>query len=231
MTLRETQRPAGPRQGTPLRRPWHIDAMIMRRLLHDIAAERGRLHGRLLDIGCGRKPYAPWLSEAVEYIGVDVHAQPGGPDVCGLAWQLPFADASMDAALCTQVLEHVPVPATVLNEAARMLRPGGFLVVSVPQAWRLHEEPYDFFRFTRYGLAHLLAEAGLEVVSISAQGGAWMTVGQTINNALHAQFRFRLPVYARYALYLASNTLFGALDQALPDAGETLNYLAVARKP
>jgi SAM-dependent methyltransferase len=231
MTHHEPQRPVSRRQDSPLRRPWHIDAMIMRRLLRDIDAEHGRLRGRLLDIGCGQKPYAPWLTEAVEYIGVDIHAQMDGPDVCGLAWQLPFADASMDAALCTQVLEHVQAPAAVLREVARVLRPGGFLVLSAPQAWRLHEEPYDFFRFTHYGLAHLLAEAGLEVVSIRPQGGAWMTIGQTVNNAIHAQFRFRLPIYARYALYLASNTLFGTLDDALPDAGETLNYLAVARKP
>lgn len=217
------------RHASPLRRPWHIDALIQRRLLRDVAGQRDRLRGRLLDVGCGRRPYARWLDAATDYVGLDMTPAPGGPDVCATAWRLPFADRSFDAVLSTQTIEHVAEPAEAVAEMARVLRPGGSLVLSAPQTWRLHEAPHDYFRFTRYGLAALVERAGLELLEIRHQGGVWMTVGQTINNAIHA--RGAAPVYARYLAYLASNAVFGALDMLWHDPAETLNYLVVAQKP
>jgi SAM-dependent methyltransferase len=224
------QRPLSIRQKSPLRRPWHVDYLHMRELLQSIIAYSGYARGRLLDVGCGERPYQPWLTGVVEYVGLDANYQSSNPSVGGLAYALPFAAASFDTVLCTQTLEHVEAPHLGMAEMARVLRPGGYLLLTAPQTWRLHEKPYDFYRYTRFGLQHLLEHSGLQVVHIVAQGGVWVTVGQIVNNAVHQRLRPRLPLYATYLIYLASNMLFGTLDRAWTDYDETLNYLAIGLK-
>jgi SAM-dependent methyltransferase len=217
------------RQVSPLRKPWHIDYLVMRELVRDIIASSSYARGRLLDVGCGSRPYEPWLSGVSEYVGLDAIREAGRPNTIGLAWQLPFASASFDSVLSTQTLEHIETPALAIAEMARVLRPGGYLILTAPQTWRLHEKPYDFYRFTRFGLQHLLEQSGLSIVNITPQGGVWATVGQTINNAVQQRVRPGRSIYA-YLLYLACNMLFGLLDELWVDQDETLNYLVVARK-
>lgn len=218
------------RQRTPLRRPWHSEFLHMQMLVHDIAQASGYLHGRLLDVGCGRRPYAVLFTDVESYIGFDAIAQPGGADATGLATALPFADAQFDSILCTQTLEHVDDPQQALVEMARVLRPGGYLVLTAPQAWRIHEQPHDFFRYTRYGLTALAERAGLEVKQLKAQGGVWATIAQIINNAIHVRFAGRMHRFLLYGLYLSNNLLFGWLDTVWRDDDETTNYMMIAQK-
>jgi SAM-dependent methyltransferase len=133
--------------------------------------------------------------------------------------------------LSTQTLEHVEQPQRAVAEMARVLRPGGHLILSAPQTWRVHEQPYDFFRYTRFGLRHLLTSSGLDVLSVVPQGGVWHTVGQIVNNAVHRRIRPYVPLYAMYLIYLANNMIFDALERAWPDFDEAINHVAVARKP
>jgi SAM-dependent methyltransferase len=224
------QRPRSVRQTSPLRKPWHIDYLVMRPLVRDIMASSDYLRGRLLDVGCGSRPYERWLTGVIEYIGFDIVREAGRPNATGLAWQLPFATASFDSLLSTQTLEHVEVPHLAIAEMARVLRPGGYLILTAPQAWRLHEKPYDFYRYTRYGLQYLLEANGLQIVRVAAQGGIWTTVSQIVNNAVHQRVQPYLPIYFVFLIYLVSNSLFGMLDQFWVDEDETLNYLVIARK-
>jgi SAM-dependent methyltransferase len=96
-----------------------------------------------------------------------------GVDVIYDGYSLPFADGCFESALCTEVLEHTRDPAQVLCEVARVLRPGGHVLVTVPMIIHDHEEPRDYYRFTRYGLLLLAEGAGLEPVWIEPRGGAW----------------------------------------------------------
>jgi SAM-dependent methyltransferase len=144
---------------------------IAHRIDRSMAAEFcPRLHGRVLDIGCGRRPYQRYLSSASTYVGLDANPDVE-PDILGSALDLPLPNQSFDSVMCTEVLEHVPEPAAALRETHRVLREGGLLYVTVPQAWGLHYQPHDFYRFTCFGIWHLLDQAGFDVLDTRQMGG------------------------------------------------------------
>ena len=160
-------------------------ALSGRGLAHTFSLARRRLHrgvaaaiaehagGDCLDCGSGRSPYRALLAErGASVTSVDVEDRSGEVDLIADIQEMPqIADASFDTVLCTQVLEHVPRPWRAMAELARVLRPGGRLILSVPHLSAVHEAPHDFYRYTRHGLEALSAEAGLEVVRVEPTGG------------------------------------------------------------
>ena len=118
-------------------------------------------HGRLLDVGCGNSPFRHLLDPAAaQYQGVDVAAAAAfgyqNPDTVYYDGHvLPFPDASFDAVLCTEVVEHIPDPAETIREIHRVLKPGGLLVVTIPWSARFHYQPYDYHRYTPSMLSSL----------------------------------------------------------------------------
>ena len=211
------------------RRPiWSGDFLAAQVLTRDVARLGPALGGRLLDVGCGNGRYRPFLVQADRYVGYDLDTVAANPSVCGAADRLPFRDGSFDSILFTQVLEHVPSPQAALGEIRRVLRPGGRLLLSAPQHWRLHEAPYDFWRFTRFGLELLLGEAGFEVEELSAQGGVWRLVGQAVNNAIVTRWGAGV---ISHGAFLAVNVVALALERVWRDDEDTLNYVVLARKP
>ena len=159
--------------------------------LRDVAPQA---HGRLLDVGCGNKPYESFfLPYVTEYLGIEHEAtfsataaglQGTRPDLTYDGQRLPFPDGSFDTVLNVQVLEHTPRPRALMAEMARVLRPGGLLIALAPFQFRLHEQPHDYFRYSSHGLRHLCDDAGLEVVEIRAQGGLWSVIGHKLNSYL-----------------------------------------------
>lgn len=159
----------------------HSRYLTYQTLIADLEEQLATLEGKVIDVGCGVQPYRRFLGPKVtEHVGVDRLGAFAQPDLEGDALNLPVPDGSFDAALSTQVLEHVPDPTLALKELARVLRPGGTLILTCPGTWPHHEEPYDFYRYTRFGLEHLLAGAGFRVVELKPQGGTWATIGQMI---------------------------------------------------
>ncbi len=190
--------------------------------------------GRLLDVGCGEQPYRGLLAPKVDrYIGLEhpatLHPNPA-IDILGDAMSLPFKSGSFETVLSLQVLEHVPEPALKLAEIGRVLVPGGHLILAAPHIWSVHEAPHDYFRFTRYGLAHLVAKAGMEVVYIQAMAGFWVTQGQALAYRIAKFQRFGLQflLVPLNLLILAASYL---LDRIYCDESYTWNYICIARKP
>ena len=153
--------------------------------IHDhelIRCASKHLKGRLIDIGCGIKPYKELVSPYItEHIGVDheetLHDK-SSIDLFGTAYDIPAEDESFDSAICTAVIEHLEEPEAAIRECFRVLKWGGAAIYSIPFIWHLHEEPRDFYRYSKYGIKYLFEKAGFEMIEIKALSGFWVTFGQ-----------------------------------------------------
>jgi SAM-dependent methyltransferase len=201
--------------------------LVYRGLFAALDRASAQATGKLLDIGCAEKPYEKMFEGRVtEHLGCDVEQSVDRRvDIICSATAIPLEDASVDTVLCTQVIEHVADHRGLLREALRLLRPGGALILSAPMYWPLHLEPHDFFRFTKYGLRHVLEDAGFSVDSIESNGGKWAVCGLVL---IHSIEHTRL---MRRRVVRLINTLFARLDDWRPDDRNTSNYVVVAHKP
>ena len=197
------------------------------------------LRGRVLDIGCGEKAKRLLVNERVtEYIGLDhegsLHDK-SEVDLVGTAYRIPQPDDSFDGIVCTAVLEHLEEPHAALVESLRVLRRGGCAIYTVPLFWHLHEEPRDFFRYTKYGLRYLFETAGYKVIEITPASGFWLTFGSQSSYYLVALARGPLRILAPL-LVAMNNIVFPWLDRfdrSINTSTEkfTWMYLVVATKP
>jgi SAM-dependent methyltransferase len=204
----------------------------LRSLFADLEKVSVHAHGRMLDLGCGNKPYEKMFAGRVsEHVGCDiVQSDKRRVDVICPATEIPLEDGTFDTVLCTQVIEHVADHRAVLAEAFRLLKGGGVLIVSAPMYWPLHEEPYDFFRFTRNGLRQLLEKIGFMDLEIINNGGKWALCGQVLIQTF-VSTRFASWFLTRKVIVPSINRLFAWLDEKFPNDGNPMNYVVVARKP
>jgi SAM-dependent methyltransferase len=141
--------------------------LARRGLWREIEAASPMLGGDLLDVGCGTKPYQSLFSVRT-YTGLEIDTpmarQRNVADAYYDGKSFPFEDTSFDAVLCNQVLEHVFTPDDFLREISRVLRPKGRLLLTVPFVWDEHEQPYDYARYSSFGLSAILERSGFRVV-------------------------------------------------------------------
>src|SRR3972149_6124254 len=192
------------------------------------------LSGRLIDIGCGMKPYenllAPYVSE---HVGVDhkdsIHNR-SNVDLVGTAYKIPVEDGSFNAVICTAVLEHLEEPEQALRECHRVLKLNGVAIYMVPFIWHLHEEPRDFYRYSKYGLRYLFEKVGFEIEEIKALSGFWVTFGQlSVYNIyrFHRGFLKLLPIIP--AIGLAIQGISYMLDRIDKSEQWTWAYIVVVK--
>lgn len=203
-----------------------------------LASTNERAGAKCLDVGCGTSPYHGLLP-SVEWVGVDVPhsgrpAHLKAPHLFYDGVRLPFADGTMAGVLCTQVLEHAKSVEPLIEEMFRVLRPGGWCMISVPMAWEEHEIPDDFRRFTAFGLVRILTSNGFEPDRVIRVGGSYETLAQLAANAAYSNYAsaFRRGGRVLTALVCAPLQIAGMLLQrVLPDAGTLyLNVAILARK-
>lgn len=161
--------------------PTHVG--IGSRLAANISADiywqylRGHCAGRLLDLGCGNVPLFEAYRDLVEEIVcVDwpntLHRNEHIDQDCDLSKPLPLSSGSFDTIILSSVLEHISEPACLWREMARVLRPGGRILMNVPFLYGLHETPHDYYRYTEYALRRFAELEGLQVLHLDATGGA-----------------------------------------------------------
>jgi SAM-dependent methyltransferase len=178
-----------------------------------------------LDAGSDLSPYAGLLAEhgwSVETLDIEA-----GPHVdhVGTVEETGLPADSFDLVLCTQVVEHCRDPWRALKELHRIVRPGGYLVWTVPQVWFYHPHPDDNWRFTAEGVTRLTEGGGFEVVDLRLQGGPVVALLQIFNFCLFGLVgRFGAPIY------LLSNTAARILDPRVANPSFSLNVACLCRK-
>lgn len=201
---------------------------------------------RILDAGAGESRNRNLITHQT-YIAVD--AACGDPawdygdlDVVADLEQTPFGTNSFDLVICTQVLEHVRDPLRVLKELCRVSKAGGALCLSAPQGWGVHQPPFDFYRYTHFGLRHLLESAGYDVLSIAPSCGYFGYLANRLTvfpKTLFWQIERRwlrlmlspveLMAYVIFVFLFPS--LLNLIDVLDRERNYTLNYLVLAIKP
>ncbi len=141
---------------------------------------------RVLDAGAGELRYAAAFARQ-RYVALDLAVGDAAWDysklnLLGDLEHLPLSDAVFEASVNIVTLEHVRRPQQVLNELARVMRPGGRLLLVAPLMWEVHQAPHDYFRYTRHGLEHLLTTAGFSIRRIDPVGGFfWLMARRSVN--------------------------------------------------
>ena len=191
---------------------------------------------RVLDAGAGEGQYRDRFARQ-RYCGVDLAVGDAAWDYSRLEaladlTSLPFRTAAFDAALHIVTIEHLREPAAALAEIARTLAPGGLFLVAAPHEWEVHQAPHDYFRYTRYGLAHLLEKSGFEIREMRAAGGYFRLLARRLLNGL--QFftgGIRWLLFLPAALLLVPPALvLPLLDRLDRDRNFTLGYICTARR-
>lgn len=174
------------------------------------------ISGVCLDVGAGHyNRYGKFLN-AKKIIRMDI-AHTDTVDLVGSVDKIPLSDEEVDSVICTQVFEHIKYPDKGALEIARVLKKGGYALVTVPQMNELHEEPYDYFRYTSYGLRRVFEDAGFTIVEMDQRGGFFATLMQMIIRYVSDSLKiYSRPLLARiigklafllgnFALYLDSH--------------------------
>ena len=193
-------------------------------------------NARVLDAGAGEGQYKTSF-EKQRYVGVDLGVGDAAWDYSRLdaiadLTALPFAGGAFDAALHIVTIEHLREPGCALREIGRTLARGAPILIAAPHEWEVHQAPHDYFRFTRFGLAHLLEKAGFEVLEMRAAGGYFRLLARRLLNGL--QFfagGIRWLMFVPAALVLVPPALILPLLDGLDrDRNFTVGYICVARK-
>lgn len=224
---------------------WHermqIDRFYISEFLRHHALPVLKPGMRLLDAGSGHLPEqvmrAELLKTGVSLRTNDFNAGPGVDDVMDVS-AMTYSDASFDAVICTQVLEHVQSPPKTVAELTRVLKPGGHLFISAPQSAWLHNLPWHYFNPTRFGIELLLEQNGLQVEARTAQGGHFSLLATNLHYTVTMLQRSKLPALARLPLVLGSRFMFGLalklfllwLDRFDTDRRNTLGWCFHAQK-
>lgn len=134
---------------------------------------------KVLDVGCGSKPYS-YLLEQRNWFGIDVFEGPTVDLVIDGSKRWDLEDNRFDAVICTEVLEHAEDPNLVIGEIWRVLKPGGLALVTTPFVYGVHGSPYDYRRYTIFGLVQAVEQ--FECISQGMLGGIGSTLAINFNN-------------------------------------------------
>ncbi|MDR1112274.1 MAG: methyltransferase domain-containing protein [Bacteroidales bacterium] len=155
-------------------------------LLRAVRKHAPQITGKLLDYGCGSKPYKSLFANVTQYVGVDIDNNPGHDhknediDLFYDGVHLPFGNGEFDAVFSSQVLEHVPNIHHSLSEMHRVMKPGGHVLLTLPFVFPEHEVPNDYRRLTVYGIRQALKECGFEIISAEKLGSSFEVLIQLI---------------------------------------------------
>jgi SAM-dependent methyltransferase len=151
--------------------------LVRNSLLKAVNEFKNSVFGDVLDLGCGHMPYKNILlsDKVLNYIGVDlppsIYHNQVQPDLIWDGITIPVADNNFDFVIATEFFEHYFDTDHILKEIKRILKPGGVLFFTVPSIWPIHEEPFDYHRFTKYNLEKHFSNNEFNSYNIYPLGG------------------------------------------------------------
>jgi SAM-dependent methyltransferase len=156
------------------------------------------LSGKVLDVGCGQKPYAELFANT-EYIGMEIdteeNRQNKRADQFYDGHTFPFVSNTFEGVICNQVFEHVFNPQEFMAEICRVLKPGGILLLTVPFVWDEHEQPWDYARYTSNGISHILEQNNFEIIEQRKSTTGIKAIFQLINAYLYKITRAKIAFF------------------------------------
>jgi SAM-dependent methyltransferase len=213
--------------------------LIRRGLYKGIVSNKEYLKGRLLDFGCGSRPYRE-LFDVQEYIGLDIeesgHLHRNEQiDVYYDGKMIPFNDNHFDSIFSSEVFEHIFNLEQMLDELYRVIKPGGHMLITLPFVWDEHEIPYDFARYTSFGITHLLTRTGFEIIVVEKTTNYVETIVQMWNSYV-CQFILpsnRILKALMNPIFIAPVTILGFIVSRILPENRNLyhNNIVVAKKP
>jgi SAM-dependent methyltransferase len=194
-----------------------------------------KLHGNLLDIGCGNKPYKNLFKHCKSYIGLEVESDTGKnlADVTYDGHTFPFKEGTFDSAICSEVLEHVFEPNLFLKQINKVLKKNGLVIFTLPFFWDEHEQPYDYARYTSFGLKYILEKENFEILEQVKIGNNLSIISQLINCYFYKKlYENRNFLIKSIALIIFSfSNLIGLILSIFPKNDDMyLDNLVIARK-
>jgi SAM-dependent methyltransferase len=202
-------------------------------LYQHVASLAPGMGGRLLDVGCGSKPYRR-LFNVSEYLGLEMEGRGKDADLYYDGKTFPLKDGEADSVFASQVLEHVFNPDEFMSEINRVLKEGGTLLLTVPFLWDEHEEPFDYARYSSFGLFHLLQRHGLEVIEHRKSMDDLRVIFQMINTYIFKKTitkHGKLNLLLTLALMAPINVLGEVAGRILPrNSSLYLDNIILARK-
>lgn len=192
------------------------------------------IKGKVLDVGAGAFSRYKGFFHFQEYIKMDV--QPGkNIDIVGRAEDIPFEAETIDSIVCTQVLGDIKNPIQAIKEFHRVLKPDGTVLLTEAFFNEMHDEPRDFWRFTRFGLEYFFQEAGFQIIAIDQRGGFFTVQAQSNIRYLINKFNLYSHNWARmfnpiFKIYSKIMFLFDKLDKSQSNKRFALGWCVLAKK-
>lgn len=194
------------------------------------------IKGVVLDAGSGEGDRYKNFFKFDKYITLDINPD-SGVNIIGSVENIPLGDSSVDSIVSTQVLEHIKNPQKAVEEFYRVLKSGGYCLVTVPQLNELHEEPNDYFRFTKYGLEEIFRHSGFKIILIDQRGGFWSANMQIQIRYVIDLFRLNKIHLLRWIFqpFILLNgflaILFDFFDKSRASRKHAIGWLIIAQKP
>jgi SAM-dependent methyltransferase len=157
---------------------------IIRRALYvNIKRISPLLTGKLLDFGCGSKPYKSLFYNAKDYVGIDNYSSSHDHKNSEIDFsydgkKLPFKNDEFDSVFSSEVFEHIFNIDEILIELNRVLKINGKLLITIPFAWEEHEQPFDFARYTSYGIKFLLEKYKFNILENTKTTTTFLAIAQ-----------------------------------------------------
>ena len=193
------------------------------------------IEGEVLDVGAGEVARYETFFDYDNYLKTDI-SDGKNVDVVASADDLPFEDETFDSVISTQVFEHLKQPRIAASEISRVLKPGGKCLITVPQMNELHEEPHDYFRYTKFGLVEVFEKAGFRTVTYDQRGGFFAMLAQIKMRYLIDRFSlYKKPIIGRcfgkyFALLDRIALFFDGLDKSKANRKHTIGWAFVFEK-